>query len=235
MIPAEKAPLSQHDLLTAAECASIARRVRALRSRWTQRSSGGFFSLGAASYLDAAVDTATYLTAARASNPVLRERFGDVLQSMLAFFRDLLDEDVTLDEERAIPGFHVFVLRGEDRGDDDPAPRAHFDLQWQLAYPGARPDSTLSFTLAIETPIGGAGMAIWPLRFDDPTCFDMDVRLEALRRPPQVVSYAPGRLVLHDGLVLHAIGPVGTPRPTGMRITMQGHGVRLGGSWRLYW
>jgi hypothetical protein len=153
----------------------------------------------------------------------------------LAFFRELLDEEVSLDLERAVPGFHVFVLSGEDRSNDNPAQRAHFDLQWQLAYPGVRPEATLSFTLAIATPIGGAGIALWPLRRDRPGQFVGAAWSRALELAPEIVPYAPGRLVLHDGLMLHAIGAAETARPTGRRITLQGHGVRLNGRWRLYW
>jgi hypothetical protein len=42
-------------------------------------------------------------------------------------------------------------------------------------------------------------------------------------------------MVLHDGLMLHAIGAAPAARATGHRITLQGHGVRFGGQWRLYW
>jgi hypothetical protein len=231
----ETLPLSQHDMLTGAECVGIAARVRKLERHWTRRSAGGFYSLGAASYLDATQGTEAYLAAAQVTNPVLLESFGDVYDRVLAFFRTLLDEAVSLDLRRAVPGFHVFVLRGEDRGEDSPAPRAHFDLQWQHAFPGTHPTGTLSFTLAIEAPSGGSGMAVWPLRYADPACLDSDIRAQALRQPPLVVRYEPGRLVLHDGLVLHAIGAVGARRAAGYRITLQGHGVRLGREWHLYW
>jgi hypothetical protein len=231
----ETLPLSQHQLISAAECTVIASRVRRLSPHWTRRSMGGFYSLGAASYLDAARDRAPYLTAAQATNKLLVESFGGLYDRVLAFFRQLLDEEVSLDLERAVPGFHVFVLRGGDRGSDNPARRAHFDLQWRLAYPDASPESTLSFTMAIATPSGGAGMALWPLRYDQPDRSVRDAWSRTLEQAPQVVPYAPGRLVLHDGLVLHAIGAAQTPPATGLRITLQGHGVRLGGRWWLYW
>jgi hypothetical protein len=202
----ETLPLSQHELIGAAECDAIARRVQRLARYWTRRSAAGFYSLGAASYMDAVRGPAPYLAAAQTTNKVLLEAFGRLYDRLAAFFRELLDEEVSLDLERAVPGFHVFVLRGEDRRNDNPAQRAHFDLQWQLAYPGARPEGTLSFTLPIATPNGGAGLA-----------------------------YVPGRMVLHDGLMLHAIGAAPAARATGHRITLQGHGVRLDGRWRLYW
>lgn len=231
----ETLPLSQHELMGAAECAAVADQVRRLNSHWTPRSTGGFYSLGAASYLDAVTDHARYLAAAQATNALLLASFAGLYDRVTAFLRELLDEEVALDRERAVPGFHVFVLTGRDRGNDNPARRAHFDLQWRLAYPGAQPDGTLSFTLVIATPSGGAGMALWPLRWEQASRSSRDAWERTLEESPQVVPYAPGRLVLHDGLVLHAIGSAQAARASGYRITLQGHGVRMGGRWRLYW
>jgi hypothetical protein len=231
----ETLPLSQHELIGAAECDAIARRVQRLARYWTRRSAAGFYSLGAASYMDAVRGPAPYLAAAQTTNKVLLEAFGRLYDRLAAFFRELLDEEVSLDLERAVPGFHVFVLRGEDRRNDNPAQRAHFDLQWQLAYPGARPEGTLSFTLPIATPNGGAGLALWPLRRDRRDQSVGDAWSRALEQAPQLVPYVPGRMVLHDGLMLHAIGAAPAARATGHRITLQGHGVRLDGRWRLYW
>jgi hypothetical protein len=231
----ETLPLSEHELISRRECAEIANRVHQLSSHWTPRSAGGFYSLGAASYLDAVRGLAPYLAAARATNALLMESFGGLYDQVVAFLRVLLDEDVSLDLDRAAPGFHVFVLRGKNRSPGNPAPRAHFDLQWRLAYPGVRPEGTLSFTLAVATPTGGAGMALWPLRLDDRQQCVREAMSRMLEQPPQTISYSPGRMVLHDGLILHAIGAAQTARATGFRITLQGHGIRLGGRWRLYW
>ena len=228
----ETLPLSQHELIGATECAEIAREVRDLSAHWTLRSAGGFYSLGAASYMDAGKDFAVYQQAAQATNQILLEHFGGLYDRVVAFLHQFLDEEVSLDLERAVPGFHVFLLRGEDRSKDNPARRAHFDLQWRLAYPGVNPEATLSFTLAIAMPTGGAGLAIWPLRWDE---LNRDAHSRVLEQPPQVAPYALGQMVLHDGLMLHAIGAARATRATGLRITLQGHAIRWGGRWRLYW
>ena len=180
--------------------------------------------------MDAAKDFALYKAAAQTTNKILLEHFGGLYDRVVEFLRELLDD--LLDLERAVPGFHVFVLRGEDRSKDNPAQRAHFDLQWRLAYPGFNPEGTLSFTLTVATPTGGAGLAMWPLRWNE---LNRDAHSRVLEQPPQVAPYALGRLVLHDGLMLHAIGAAGTARATGHRITLQGHGIRWGGRWWLYW
>jgi hypothetical protein len=57
----------------------------------------------------------------------------------------------------------------------------------------------------------------------------------AARHPWQRVTYERGRIVVHDGYVLHAIGPASDPAPLGYRITLQGHGVRTSIGWMLYW
>jgi hypothetical protein len=233
VIAQDVVPLSQHDLLTKPECDEIAGRVIRLRPEWTRRSDRGFYSLGAASYLDSPARDEIYVRTARRTNAVLLRAFGDLYRSVAGFLEALLGEDVELDPARAVPGFHIFEYQGVDRGRDDPAPRAHFDLQWQYAYPGRPPTGTLSFTLLIEAPSGGAAMAVWNMRYADTLA--ANGRDYAMRHKPQSVSYAPGRLVIHDGLILHAIGAAGSGCLTGRRITLQGHGVRFDRRWRLYW
>lgn len=228
----EMLPLSQHQFIDATACAEVVSRVCDLRAHWSCRAKGGFYSLGAASYMDATQDFAYYQAAAQIANKILLEHFGGLYDRLIDFLGKLLDEKVSLDLERAVPGFHVFELRGEDRSRDDPAERAHYDLQWRLAYPGFQPEGTLSFTMTVAMPMGGAGLAIWPFRWNE---LNWDARRRAREQAPQVVPYAPGRLVLHDGLILHAIGTFGSPRETGHRITLQGHGIRRNGHWWLYW
>jgi hypothetical protein len=233
MIARETVPLSQHDLLTEDECAVIAKRVVELRPQWTQRSPG-FYSLGAASYIDAASRADGYLGAAQRINAVLLQSFSGLYDDLAGFLEALLEESVRLDTSRAAPGFHVFEYNGANRGHDDEAPRAHFDLQWKNAYPDKTPTGTLSFTLLIEAPSGGSSMAVWNLRYQD-ALLGVTSRDHAMHHRPQHVAYAPGRLVIHDGLILHAIGAAGMRNPLGRRITLQGHGIRLDRNWLLYW
>ena len=234
MIAQETVPLSQHDLLEADECAAIARQVVDLRPHWLRRSQGSFYSLGTAAYLDAPARHQAYLESARRTNPVLLETFADLEDRVARFLAELLAERVAIDTQRAVPGFHIFLLDGSDRGHDEPARRAHFDLQWRDAYPGPEPTGTLSFTLPIETPSGGASMAVWNMHYHD-ALLGAHATEHALSHPPRRIDYTPGRIVIHDGLILHAIGAAGQTRPRGRRITLQGHAVRLDQGWRLYW
>jgi hypothetical protein len=234
MISDESVPLSQHDILSAEECRAVADRVIAHKSHWIERAPNSFYTLGAASYLDAPGQHAVYLASAHANNPVLRASFGDFLEYVREFFEDLLEETVFFDDQYALPGFHVHAFHGRTQGQDSAAPRAHFDLQWRHAMPGCVPDGTLSFTLLLDEPTGGASMAVWPIRYQEAARLGCQGRDYAMSHTPQVVAYARGRIVIHDGLVLHAIGsaPEGSK---GLRITLQGHGVRFSRGWMLYW
>jgi hypothetical protein len=228
-------PLSQHDVLNARECAAARDEAIVLKERWTERAGGSFFTLGAASYIDAASQRANYLEAAKVSNPVLLASFGWLYERFQLFFQELLGETVVFDSLYALPGFHAFENKGEDRSRENLAARAHFDLQWMRVFPEWTPLGTLSFTLPIEQPTGGASMAVWPARHEHFAHFNLPVADYASTRAPQTLAYQRGRIVVHDGLVLHAIGRSAVPKPEGYRITLQGHGVRRMDGWLLYW
>jgi hypothetical protein len=227
--------LSQHDLLDAEDCARICARVLALRNRWTERSPGRFYTLGAAAYLDAAGKRDAYLAAARETNPILQENFDAVLELVREFFEEFLGDAAFYNSHLALPGFHIFTSQGADPGGEDIAARAHFDMQWTEATPGHEPQATLSFTLPIEQPSSGACLAVWPFRYADAVRLGYAACDYAAQNPWQRVAYEPGRIVVHDGHVLHAIGPKSDPDPNAYRITLQGHGVRVPAGWMLYW
>jgi hypothetical protein len=229
-------PLSQHEILGPGECERARNQVIALKHCWTPRSErGDFFTLGAAAYLDAPNQQAFYLEAAHAGNPTLSRTFDWLHERVRRFLEDLFGEPAFFDPQYAVPGFHIFVFRGRDQSSDDIAPRAHFDLQWMHAMPGHVPSATLSFTLPIEEPPGGASMAFWNYRYEDAVRSCSPGVEHALSHPRQTLTYALGRMVVHDGLILHAIGSSSVTSPVGLRITLQGHGIRLPQGWLLYW
>jgi hypothetical protein len=226
---------TQHRLLDSDECDAVRNALLALRDYWSPRVGGGFFRLGAAAYMDAVPQHSSYLEAAKATNPVLCRSFGWLLERVRQFFETSLENAAFFDLRYALPGFHIFVFDGSDRSGDDPAPRAHFDLQWIHAIPGHTPSETLSFTLLIEEPSGGASLAVWRTRYQDVAKLGVTSIECASIRPPEIVTYARGGIVVHDGLILHAIGSPSVSAPKGYRITLQGHGVRLPQGWMLYW
>jgi hypothetical protein len=227
--------VSLHEVLRIRECEAVRDRVLSLKKHWMSRSEGGhFFTLGVASYLDAVGRHDAYLKEAREINPILRANFDWLCERIRKGFEDLLGQPVSYSEECALPGFHIFIFDGGDQTNDQPSSRAHFDMQWMHAMPRCRPEETLSFTLPIEEPAGGCSLAIWPMHFDA-VHPGFDALSYAARRPPQTLPYTRGHMLVHDGLLLHAIGRASTATPKGYRITFQGHGAKAAENWKLYW
>jgi hypothetical protein len=241
------------DFLDTSECAETVRRIIHLRNHWTRRS-GGYFTLGAASYFDATESHDRYVTAAAQTNSLLSSAFRDLYSGLLGFLESVLDEPVGYGEHLALPGFHVFEFSGKpseasqpdsqehESADDSPAKRVHFDLQFRQAVPDWTPESTVSFTLPLEQPVGGAGLAVWPLDCAEVVRRNMsaaDLVDYAAHNDYERISYETGRMILHDGLLLHsllhAFAAPGAPMSKGRRITLQGHGVRRNGRWTLFW
>jgi hypothetical protein len=230
----DDAVVSQHNFLSPSQCALIRDRILALESRWIRRADT-FFTLGAASYLDAPNRLAAYLMSAAAHNPVLRSAFDDLYGLLNQFLGTLLGETVFFDETYTLPGFHIFLINGRDRGREDVAASAHYDLQWMSAIPEWRGTRTLSFTVPIDLPSGGGSMEIWHHRYGDAAKKNEPAARYASDHPSQRVPYALGRMVINDGLMLHAIGRSTIPDPVGRRITLQGHGVATPDGWLIYW
>jgi hypothetical protein len=225
--------LSQHDLLGSEECVELSQRVHALNESWIRRGNQ-FFTLGTASYMDAASSTSSYEAKAKMQNHFLLNSFEALLHRVRIFVEQLTDEPAFFDDSFALPGFHIFTFHGEDRRKENVAARAHFDLQWRSVLKGRIPSATLSFTLPIELPSGGASMAVWPIHYSAFEALGVSAGEYATSHAFQTVDYISGRVVAHDGLVLHAIG-FGPIASEGFRITLQGHGVKLKEGWLLYW
>jgi hypothetical protein len=233
-IAAEPIALSQHGLFSPAECSGIRNDVLALKEYWSPRSKNSFYTLGTAAYLDAQQSHADYLAAASEVNPVLRSTFAGMLETTRAFFEDLLFDKVEIADRLGVPGFHIFKLDGSARA-DRPAQRAHFDLQWMSALPGQEVQGTISFTVAIEQPTGGAAMQVWPLHYGQLVAGGVPLGDYAAKRSSRRVAYSHGGVTVHDGNILHAIGASTDACPKGWRITLQGHGALVDGTWVLYW
>ena len=248
--PLSSAHVVASDFLDAGECAETVRRVNGLRGSWTKHSHNGFFTLGAASYLDGAESPDSYLAAAAETNPLLSAAFSDLYSGLLGFLEHVLDEPVSYDERLALPGFHIFQISGNrsagppntkgiESFDSTAAKRAHFDLQFLKAVPDWTLEATLSFTVPLAQPSGGAGLAVWPFRYEEAVRQNLSGQRFAAQNAYEQVSYELGRMVLHDGFILHAIlrGIVhsGDLAHKGQRITLQGHGIRTNGRWTIYW
>ncbi len=209
------------DVLTKEECLDLRSSVHRLRPRWIQRYRWvPFYTLGAASYLDAAQrGTATYYGLAAEYNPLLRDSFPWLYDRLAAVLRSELRAPVTYAEKLALPGFHVFL---DAKLFEYAVARIHRDLQYKLLHwsgeEGDGPDATLSFTLAVALPESGGGLNVW----------ETESKMTH-------IAYCAGSLVLHFGDVLHQIAPTPRVQPGDERITIQGHGVLRRGAWQLYW
>jgi hypothetical protein len=217
------------------ECIEARRRVMQLRGEWTKRSEFGFFTVGTAAYLDTPAAREEYFTKARYTNRMLSGSFNDLYKGVRAFLCDTLGEAAEYSDDYALPGFHVFQFLGDELHNDNLAERAHFDLQFLAAMPAYNDEATLSFTLPIEEPSGGASLAVWSLNYRDAVSRNISARDFAACTDYERIEYRRGYMVIHDGLLLHAIGTSSIQAPSGFRITLQGHGFRRNGKWLLYW
>jgi hypothetical protein len=94
--------------------------------------------------------------------------------------------------------------------------------------------------MPIVLPKAGGGLDSWNVTPNDVT------RMVQLGQEPDLDKvketkfksfhpYKLGTLSLHSGLLLHRLGRVEKIRDDDERITLQGHGVRINGTWILHW
>jgi hypothetical protein len=234
----------QFVLLDADECRRAADAVHALRPYWEARlPDAPFFTLGAASYLDAAkpaTRTVLYYEKAARLNPVLDENFGWLYARLVEALEERLAGRCAFEPRAARPGFHVFLPFPLFRFS---VASIHVDLQYELldwtGHPEPDFENPVSFTVTVVLPRGGGGLHTWDVPYEAVRSLS---RSEIARRfspvPPRLRPYLPGGLVLHSGHTLHQIAPLPPPEPgepRDARITLQGHAVRSDGTWWLYW
>lgn len=233
------------EMLTPAQCEEICSTVHMLRSFWTQvNESSLFFTLGVASYIEfcrPGEAAARYREKALQSNPLLKEYFSGMMEHLRDTLQRQLGEPVAFEEELARPGFHIWL---DEAIPTQPTASVHFDLQYQqLGWPVAGVadyERPISFTLPVRLPVGGGGVNVWNLHYrevEELSARGVPVNVQELReeREREHYTYGLGRLVLHSGHFLHQIAPVEQVEPGDERITLQGHALRCGDRWLLYW
>jgi hypothetical protein len=225
-------------VFTDVECAEIRASVFGLRSLWRRRAPEiPFFTLGAASYLDAAHDGNLYPRLAGATNAVLKAKIGWIYQRVAERLESELGDRVRFRETAALPGFHIFL---EHEAFKSPIGCVHTDVQFQHLdwsdlgeVDRARP---ISFTIAIALPKTGAGLNRWIVDPDLPAP-PVPERREDLTagRRKTYHGYTRGFMALHSGFDVHQIAPAPLASAGDERITLQGHGLRSGDTWWIYW
>ena len=230
-------------VLSEDECAHVVARIDELRSRWVMRGSKRLNTLGRATYLDVPRGEAApgaNMIKLVSDNYMLMENFGPIYSRVTDVLSGVLRADANLTKDFALPGFHIF--EGEGLLGAPQAP-PHFDMQYRLLNWAADADEAepISFTLALEIPAAGAGLTVWS---DTPARVEERFRAGELRSmneytevigPGRFHPYALGQITVHMDRILHRVGGISDVHPSDRRITLQGHGRKLDGAWRLYW
>lgn len=211
-----------------------------------------FYTLGSVTYIDGLANLPEYYRYARDMNPILKDFFGWLYDIVL----NKLDEEIgpcELIDELAHPGFHIF---GHPPGKgpspytymvmQKPLATIHYDLQhekhieiWKQ-YKDHDLENPLTFTLALELPQNGAGLNTWEepsvSKYDPNSDFTNGMRKLEYKDygPPTVVQYEVGKMFYFIGSLLHQIAPSYKPLASDRRITLQGHGIKCDGVWKIY-
>mgnify|MGYP005728241785 CR=1 FL=1 len=145
---------------------------------------------------------------------------------------------------------------------EQPLASIHTDIQYKehMSYWNTFKEvdlkDVLSFTMAIRLPSNGGGLYIWDWADFDQEMIDTfnfqhnDDKVSVLKNKylwengstngydpqeePLYEEYTEGDMSYFIGHLVHQIAPAKTCLPTDRRITLQGHGVKCDGTWRIY-
>lgn len=212
----------------------------ALRERWVcRRPPWPFYTLGAASYLDAAGgNRRAYEEKRRETTPLLRERFGALLDRVAAAIEEVTGLRAEYDEERyAPPGFHIYEAHPDFAL---PVAKIHCDRQYEgldWSFYGVNPAERrgLSFTLSLQLPTGGSGLHTWPISHRESGVDRGQARKLFTPEHRKFCQYVEGEMVIHSGDLTHQAVIQLDREAAGRRVTLQGHAVELDDRWLLYW
>lgn len=231
--------LQKLSILSEDECQKALKSIHSLRSFWSKRGehlAAPFFTLGAASYLDASKDSESYYELAQQYNVVLESYFKWLYRKLEKQLSEALGLPVKPAPGLALPGFHIFLA---SKIFEKPVASLHLDLQYQLVDWKDKtidPESPISFTLAIQLPSQGGGLWTWDVYKKDTEGLDSDAIYALLaNKERQYLPYSPGQLVLHSGHMYHQIAPMKDSQAGDERITLQGHGIRSENEYLIYW
>lgn len=231
--------LKEMDFLSSEECQRVVSKLHGIQSFWTKRDKKfavPFYTVGAASYLDATKDVNEYYELAQRHNILLESYFKWLYEKLKTKLEEVLETPVAYAERFALPGFHIFL---GSKIFERPVASLHCDLQYELLdWEGKKLDegSPISFTLPVKLPSGGGGLYVWDLLLSDTENMTPAEKAEALSESKRSFHpYKEGSLVMHSGHMYHQIAPMVNAKATDARITLQGHGIRSEGVYYLYW
>ncbi len=225
--------LSPIPLLSLEKNQDILAKIDQLRPFWTKRQNN-FYTLGTALYLDKKSDSPFYDNSVEANNFFLRIHFAQLYELLLETLKKELQADVVYEPTLALPGFHIFLSDPEFVKQGG---KIHFDLQFQQTswanYQKIDLSNPLSFTLSLALPRLGGGLFYWDKTYEPGSKVSPEEAIEGL--PRHYVEYEKGKIVLHNGLLIHQIAPAKEYLEGDRRITLQGHALLCDGVWRVYW
>jgi hypothetical protein len=245
------------DVLNKKECEKAHSQIKDLQDIWIKRHpTVPFYTLGASNYFDIAYNPELpYYDMTKKYNPILLDRLDWLYKRLADVLAKHLQAPVEYPDDLAIPGFHIFEYHEAFRqlkpltheqwfrhrydpnviGSAIHADTPQYAVKWGTKE-GIDFSNPISFTLPIAMPKSGAGMYVWDLRLDE-TIGLKETQLENLfkTRDKQLYSYQLGKMSLHSGLNYHQIAASENMQSDDVRITLQGHGLFVRGSWKLYW
>jgi hypothetical protein len=230
--------VSQFDCLTPDECLQTQMRLHTLKDQWEPRLGDlPFFTLGAASYMDASKKGEFYYKMkAKRLNALLKKNFDPVYKKVAEVLEKEMGKPVVYEENYGYPGFHIFL---HSEAFEYNIASLHFDLQYELLswrYKEVDTKHPLSITLPISLPKSGGGMYCWDILHEDVKDLPREsLDKKAQEQEPVLIEYQVGQAVVHEGLLLHQIAPAEGMQEDDERITLQGHGLFCDGAWHLYW
>ncbi len=238
-INAEECYLKRMPILSTEECEQVSETVIGLREHWVQRHQKSiFYSLGAASYMDASQGRFhEYREKTKLYNPVLETHFDWLYKRLAQKFSEHLGEPCRYDAALSYPGFHIFIGDGRTEG----AASRHYDLQYDnidwSSYGQVQLSRQLSYTLALRLPASGSGLYVWNVNDRALRTLSPEERKRHLEQnqTPAYEGYETGQMVVHNGHYLHQIARLRQMLEGQQRITLQGHAVWTESGWILYW
>ena len=253
--------LKRVDVFTADQCKRIEDTLDKMDSLWINRSCtprfayenstksirAPFWTLGAVSYLDAVEDYARYHKLKTVMNPVLKKKFGWMYDIICEKFEEEFGCPVVIDDVLAHPGFHIFsakkgqiISEGHVRLFETALGSIHVDIQykehweyWQT-YNHADLDNQMTWTIPVKLPKHGGGLYTWDVEVD-PAVFNYNTNEN--KKPdvsPTANKYYEGQMTYFFRHLLHQMMPGVKVSPDDRRLTVQGHGIKCDGVWRLY-
>ena len=209
-----------------------------------------FWTLGAVSYLDHVKDPDQYNKHRDYVNPVMYKKFNWIYEIICERLQSDLKEPVVIDGFLSHPGFHIFSGKTGDLIEQEylelfqeSLGSVHVDVQYEehieywKTFKRVDFNNTLSFTIPIKLPSGGGGLYTWEDKVN-PYSFNYTTnknKLDELESPSIPNLYTEGEMIYFIGHLLHQMMPGVKVQPDDRRITVQGHGVKCDGTWRLYW